>query len=73
MRRGSPMTRRSLSREDFPQFLTRKEVAEILGCSEDLVDRRIKAEELKAAKIGRLVRIAVADLNAYIKASKRWR
>lgn len=57
---------------DVPAFLTREQVSEILRCSEDTVDRRIRAGKLKAVKDDRLVRISVADLNAYIKASKRW-
>lgn len=54
-------------------FLTREQVAEILGCSKDTVDRRIGTGKLKAVKDDRLVRISSADLNAYLKASKRWR
>lgn len=64
---------RSARTSALPQFLTRKEVAEILQCSEDTVDRRIRTGKLKAVIDDRLVRISEADLAAYIKASKRWR
>jgi len=58
---------------DVPAFRTREQVSEVLRCSEDTVDRRIRTGKLKAVKDHRLVRISVADLNAYIRASKRWR
>ena len=58
---------------DVPAFLTREQVSEILRCSKETVDRRIRIGKLKAVKDHRLVRISVADLNAYIRASKRWR
>lgn len=56
-----------------PEFLTRKQAADILGCSEDTVDRRIRAGKLKAIVDDRLVRIAVQDLHAYVRNAKRWR
>ena len=58
---------------DLHRFLTRDEVAKTLACSIDTVDRRIRAGKLKAVIDGRLVRISVADLNAYIRGAKRWR
>ncbi|MDO8944664.1 MAG: helix-turn-helix domain-containing protein [Desulfobacterales bacterium] len=58
---------------EVPVLLTREQVAEILCYSKDTVDRRIRAGKLKAVKDGRLVRVSSADLNAYIRASKRWR
>ena len=67
------MALRSSRKSHLPRFLTRQEVAEILDCSEDTVDRRIRAGKLKALVDGRLVRVSEADLAAYIKASKPWR
>lgn len=57
----------------LPAFVTRREAAEILGCSVDTIDRRIQAGQLKAMSSGRLVRIALSDLKAFIRASRRWR
>lgn len=54
------------------EWLTRREVAEELVCSEDTVDRRIRSGALKALRDGGLVRISRADLNAYIQRSKKW-
>ena len=67
------MALRSSRKSALPRFLSRREVAEILDCSEDTVDRRIRAGKLKALVDGRLVRVSEADLAAYIKASKPWR
>lgn len=67
------MALRSSRKSALPRFLTRQEVAEILDCSEDTVDRRIRAGKLKALVDGRLVRVSESDLAAYIKASKPWR
>jgi excisionase family DNA binding protein len=67
MRRSSPPG------AGLPRLLTRQQVAEILGCSLDTVDRRITQGKLLAVRDGRLVRIPVEDLNAYIRRSKRWR
>ena len=66
------MAKRKLSLPDAPAFLTREQVSQILRCSEDTVDRRIRAGKLRAVKDERLVRISVADLNAYIRTSRRW-
>ena len=67
------MASRKRAAQDIPALLTRTQVCEILCCSADTVDRRIRAGKLKAVKDDGLVRISVTDLNAYIKASKRWR
>jgi excisionase family DNA binding protein len=47
--------------------LTRDEVAVMLRVSVDTVDRRIKAQELKAVKIGRRVLVDEDVLDAYMK------
>jgi excisionase family DNA binding protein len=62
-RRGSGVAR----------LLTREQVAEILGCSLDTVDRRITQGKLPALRDGRLVRVMEDDLRAYIRRSKQWR
>jgi excisionase family DNA binding protein len=67
-----PVTRSGSSR-NLPEFLTRREAAEILGCSVDTVDRRIREGQLKASRNGRLIRISADDLKAFIKGARRWR
>lgn len=66
------MSRRRRTADDAPEYLTRGEVADILNCSVDTVDRRIASGALKALHDGRLVRISRADLDTYIQRSKRW-
>lgn len=56
-----------------PRFLTRQEVADVLACSVDTVDRRIRDGRLRAVVDGRLVRIALSDLDTYIGSRKTWR
>ena len=67
------MPRRRRLPAELPEFLTREEAAEVLHCSVDTIDRRIRDKRLKALVNGRLVRIAVSDLRAFIKASRTWR
>jgi excisionase family DNA binding protein len=45
------------------------QVAALLGCSRSSVQRRIRAGELRALRIGRLVRIRDCDLDDYIAGS----
>lgn len=66
------MTRSGSSRS-LPELLTRREAAEILGCSVDTVDRRIREGQLKAIRNGRLIRVSADDLRAFIKGTRRWR
>lgn len=54
-------------------LLTRRQVADFLGCSTDTVDRRIRSGKLRALIDGRLVRISVVDLDLYVRGAKRWR
>ena len=73
-RKAHPMRRRSSATPvDVPRLLTRQEVADHIGCSLDSVDRRIADGRLPAIRDGRLVRIAWADLQAFLRAAKRWR
>jgi len=57
----------------LPELLTRREAAEILGCSVDTVDRRIHEGQLNAIRNGMLIRISADDLRAFIKSARRWR
>jgi excisionase family DNA binding protein len=49
------------------------EAAERLDCSVATVRRRIDAGDLVAIKHGRVLRILESDLQAFIRASRRWR
>jgi len=49
-------------------FLSTRQVADELACSDDAVLDAIKRGDLPAMKYGRLVRIARADLDAFIAA-----
>ena len=51
----------------LPRLLTISEAAEILNTSVKTVDRHIKDGELRAIKIGRLVRIDPHDLEDFIR------
>lgn len=47
-------------------FLSPADVATLLGCSHDSVLRAITRGDLRAFRYGRLVRIAQADLDAFL-------
>jgi len=49
------------------QYLSPRQVAERLGVSVKTVSRRIADGELRAARIGRLIRIAAADVQRYVE------
>jgi excisionase family DNA binding protein len=66
------MRDRRCSAESPSEYLTRGDVAEILACSLDTIDRRIRSGVLKAMRDGGLVRISRADLQTYIQRSKKW-
>jgi excisionase family DNA binding protein len=55
------------------RFLRKHEVAARLGVSVDTVERRIKDGSLKAVRIGRAVRIAEQDFQAFVRRSSTWR
>jgi excisionase family DNA binding protein len=63
----APVTRREGSiAVTIGKFYSIDEVAEFLGVSTRTVRRAIESKELVAHKIGRAVRIAEADLKAFI-------
>jgi excisionase family DNA binding protein len=49
------------------------ETAERLGCSPATARRRIAAGDLVAVRHGRILRVLESDLQAFIRASRRWR
>lgn len=53
-------------------LLTRKQAAEWAGCSTATIDRRIRLGELPARRSGRMVRIAMADLERMFSDPGRW-
>lgn len=55
----------------FREFLTIREVAEILGISERQVWRIIREGLIKAHKFGRSTRVKRSDLDDYIRSQAR--
>jgi len=55
-----------------PELLTLAEAADILRCSKVTLRRRIAAGKLAAIRDGRLVRISLVDLQAFLRAARRW-
>jgi excisionase family DNA binding protein len=51
-----------------PAYLSTREVAALLGCSDDTVLHAIGRGDLPAIRYGRLVRIARTDLDAFLVA-----
>lgn len=49
------------------KLLSIRETADILGCSDKTVKRRIAAGDLPVIRDGRLVRVHPTDLERYIK------
>lgn len=47
-------------------YLSPRQVAELLGVSTKTVSRRIADGEIRASRIGRLLRIAAADVQRYV-------
>ena len=58
------MTQKPLDRG---QYLSPRQVAERLGVSVKTISRRIAEGELRASKIGRLLRISAADVQRYVE------
>jgi excisionase family DNA binding protein len=54
----------------IPKFFTVKQVAEALGVSSRTVRRWIKNEELAVHRFGGAVRVAEADLKAFLAAHR---
>jgi len=56
-----------------PHFLRKHEVAARLGVSTDTIERKIRDGSLWAIKVGRSVRIAEQDFQAFIRRNATWR
>ena len=52
------------------KYLTLEQVADLLGVHYQLVYRLARSGELPASRIGRVYRVAQADLDAYLEKSK---
>lgn len=52
------------------EFLSLEEVADKLGVTYQLIYRLVRSGELPAARLGKLYRVASADLDAYLARSK---
>ena len=55
----------------LPEFMTQKELAEILRVSPLTVHRLTKRGELKAFKVGRSLRDARADVEGYVDGRRK--
>lgn len=55
----------------LPEFMTQKELAGILRLSPLTVHRLTKRGEIKAFKVGRSLRYARADVEAYINKQRK--
>lgn len=53
------------------KYLSIEEVADLLGVNYQLIYRLARSGELPAARIGRVYRVAVSDLDAYLEKSKK--
>lgn len=53
------------------RFLRVDEAGEVLGMSRAAVYRYLKTGELRATKLGRSMRIASEDINAFVDAKRR--
>jgi excisionase family DNA binding protein len=49
------------------QYLSPRQVADLLGVSVKTVSRRIADGELRASRIGRLLRVAAPDVHRYVE------
>ena len=58
------------SMNDEKEFLSLEEVADKLGVTYQLIYRLVRSGELPAARLGKLYRVASADLAAYLEKSK---
>ena len=55
----------------LPEFMTQKELAEILRVSPLTVHRLTKRGELKAFKVGRSLRYARVDVEGYVEGRRK--
>jgi excisionase family DNA binding protein len=53
--------------DDLNDFLSRKQAAKLLVCSDQLISKLIKSKKLRAFKLGRKVIIRRSDLIAVLK------
>ena len=58
-----------MAKQDKP-FMSIEEVADMLGVNYQLIYRLVRSGELRAARIGRVYRVAQADLDAYLEQAK---
>jgi len=52
---------------DMEKLLTVKQAADLLGCSEAGIRKWVYQRRLPVVKVGRLVRVRVTDLEAFIE------
>ena len=50
------------------KLLTMKQAAELLACSEAAIRKWVYQRRLPVVRVGRLVRVRVADLEAFVQA-----
>ncbi len=62
-----------MARSDQPDLLTLAEAAEIARCSKATMRRRVATGAIKSSKHGRIVRVDLRDLTAFLNKQKRWR
>ena len=56
--------------DDVDRLLSVKEAAGLLGCSEAAVRKWLYQRRLTAVRVGRLVRLRVRDLEAFVQAGR---
>jgi excisionase family DNA binding protein len=59
-----------MMQDNFNEFLSRKQAAELLVCSDQLISKLIKSKKLRAFKLGRKVIIKRADLLSVLRECK---
>ena len=53
------------------EYMSLEEVADMLGVTYQLIYRLVRSGELPAVRLGKLYRVAKADLDSYLENSKR--
>jgi len=56
--------------DNFNEFLSRKQAAQLYVCSDQLISKLIKSKKLRAFKLGRKVIIKRADLLSVLRECK---
>jgi excisionase family DNA binding protein len=59
-----------MSRDSSNEFLSRKQAARLLVCSDQLISKLVKNKKLRAFKLGRKVIILRSDLVSVLKECK---